>query len=100
MRLILNMNLKIYVCSPQFGVDPKSLAFSVKKSRNSCQSARGRPEPRLCSDFFVQTPLFSIANKLAGKKVVRAGRIELPQPAWKAGVLPLNYARDVEQERE
>lgn len=24
---------------------------------------------------------------------VRAGRIELPYPAWKAGVLPLNHAR-------
>ena len=26
--------------------------------------------------------------------MVRAGGIEPPTPAWKAGVLPLNYARD------
>lgn len=26
--------------------------------------------------------------------MVRAGGIEPPSPAWKAGVLPLNYARE------
>ena len=26
--------------------------------------------------------------------MVRVDRIELTQPAWKAGVLPLNYTRD------
>lgn len=26
-------------------------------------------------------------------KIVRVGRIELPSPAWQAGVIPLNYTR-------
>lgn len=30
----------------------------------------------------------------AKRKMVRVDRIELTQPAWKAGVLPLNYTRD------
>lgn len=31
---------------------------------------------------------------LLKRKMVRVDRIELTQPAWKAGVLPLNYTRD------
>ena len=29
----------------------------------------------------------------SGKKIERVMRIELTYPAWKAGVLPLNYTR-------
>ena len=43
-----------------------------------------------------QTPGIDTKNtqdNLGVLGIVRVGRIELPCPAWKAGILPLNYTR-------
>ena len=40
--------------------------------------------------------MFGISYILVNKRMVRALGIEPRTPAWKAGVLPLNYARKQE----
>ena len=51
-----------------------------------------------CPAFFKMllvggVPFTTKTSRKNGRRLERAMRIELTLPAWKAGVLPLNYAR-------